>query len=411
MNPLVWMLMAQVLAPQSSDAIEAKFVELMTQKKTAEAVALFSEAVQAKAPVAVIDQAWVAQTSALGKLSKLGEATRKAMGERELFVRRVEFEKGAVQTFVTVNSRLLKVEGFQIKPAPVPYVAAPYSVADAFASEEVTFGTRGFELPGTLLVPVGKGPFPAVVLVHGSGPNDRDETQGANKPFRDLAEGLASKGVLVFRYDKRTLVHGAKMTAPTIEAEVVDDAVAAVALLRARKDVDAKRVTVVGHSLGAQLGPQVAKASKASRVVLLAPPARTPWQILPQQYRYLGVPEADVALLEGKLNAVRDGKSEEAIMGAPAAYWRDWASRDGLAVAKTLSIPMLVMHGERDYQVIEEDAAAWRKGLPKAKHVDVPGANHLFIVGTGKPGPKEYEVPGHVAPEVVNAIAAFVTAK
>ncbi len=405
---LAWVVMAQLLAPQS---IETQFVELMSQRKTADAVALFSDEVKAKAPVAVIEQAWTSQTASLGAFKKLGEASRKAMGERELFVRRVEFEKGAVQTFVTVNSRLQKIEGFQIKPAPLPYLPAPYAVAAAFRSVEVTFGTKGFELPGTVLVPTGKGPFPAVVLVHGSGPNDRDESQGANKPFRDLAEGLASKGVLVFRYDKRTLVHGAKMTAPTIDTETVDDAVAAVALLRTRADVDGKRVTVVGHSLGAQLGPQIAKTAKASRLVLLAPPARTPWQILPQQYRYLGVPEADVVVLETKLNAVRDGKSEEAVMGAPAAYWRDWASRDGLAVAKTLTVPMLVMHGERDYQVIEEDAAAWRKGLQKAKHLDIAGANHLFITGTGKPGPKEYEVPGHVASEVVNAIAAFVTAK
>lgn len=228
----------------------------------------------------------------------------------------------------------------------------------------------------------------------GSGPNDRDETIGANKPFRDLAEGLASRGIVVFRYDKRTFAHAARMANATIATEVLEDAVAAIALLRKRTDVDPKRVVVVGHSLGALLAPEIARLSKANGAVVLAPPARTPWQILPQQYRYLGVPEAQVAEIEKKLFAIRDGKSEEATLGASAAYWRDWASRDGISVAKALSVPMLVMRGDRDYQVIAE----------------VPGANHLFIVGAGKPGPAEYEVAGHVDANVVNAIASFVSA-
>ncbi len=170
---------------------------------------------------------------------------------------------------------------------------------------------------------------------------------------------------------------------------------------------------LIGFSLGALLAPQIAKQAKTKGAVLLAPPARTPWEILPQQYRYLGVPEAQVAQLEQQLFAVRDGKAQGTVLGAPAAYWRDWAARDGIAVAKTLGAPLLVMRGDRDYQVNEVDWAGWKKGMAGVKGaqlVEVPGANHLFVVGTGKPGPAEYDVAGHVAPSVLTAIEKFVTA-
>jgi uncharacterized protein len=405
--------MAQMLAPETPADVSARFLKLMTSGKSAEAIPMFTDAIQAQGAGPTIQKAWTQTIGELGAFKTSSEVKRTPMGENVLFVHRLDFDKGAITTYVTVSSRTLRLEGFQLKPVPKDFVSADYVKRDSFRVEELSFGVKDFPLPATVLVPNGKGPFPAVVLVHGSGPNDRDESIGANKPFRDLAEGLASKGILVFRYDKRTFAHGPKMLNATIETEVLEDGVAAIELLRKRADVDGKRLVVVGHSLGALLGPEIAKRSKASGVVVLAPPARSPWQILPQQYRYLGVPEADVVVIEQKLFAIRDGKSEEAAMGAPAAYWRDWASRDGIAMAKALTVPVLVMRGDRDYQVIAEDFAAWKKGLAGSKRVtfvEVPGANHLFITGTGKPGPAEYEVAGHVGADVVNTIATFVSA-
>ncbi|MGC8778664.1 MAG: alpha/beta hydrolase family protein, partial [Candidatus Caldatribacteriaceae bacterium] len=106
-----------------------------------------------------------------------------------------------------------------------------------FTERDVTFGIPGWELPGTVTIPKGNRPFPALLLVHGSGPNDRDETILGNKPFRDLAWGLATQGIAVFRYDKRTYVHGMKLTSLemthfTVEEEVFLDTLKALEFLR-----------------------------------------------------------------------------------------------------------------------------------------------------------------------------------
>ena len=100
------------------------------------------------------------------------------------------------------------------------------------------------------------------------------------------------------------------------------------------------------------------------------------------------------------------------MLGAPAAYWKEWEKKDGISVAKKLGKPVLVLRGARDYQVNEEDFAAWRAGLAgvqSATVLEIEKANHLFIEGEGKSVPAEYAVPGHVAVDVITRIAAFVS--
>src|SRR4030095_10169400 len=142
------------------------------------------------------------------------------------------------------------------RPAP----PASYVDPERFHDVALTIGAPPYALPATLSLPEGEGPLPGVVRVHGSGPNDRDETVGANKIFKDLAEGLASAGIAVLRYEKRTYTYGDQLTNTiTIDDEVVLDAIAATRTLAARAEIDRARVFVIGHSLGAMLAPEIAQ--------------------------------------------------------------------------------------------------------------------------------------------------------
>jgi dienelactone hydrolase len=261
------------------------------------------------------------------------------------------------------------------------------------------------------------------VLVHGSGPHDADETMGPNKPFRDLALGLAARGIASVRYEKRTLAHPADFTvdkAYTVDDETVDDAVAAVQLAATAPAIDPMRVWVVGHSLGGLLAPRIAaRSSQVAGLVILAGPTRKLEDIVVDQVRTLAGPGSPAAAsAEAFARAVRDPKLAPAqpvqMLGTtlPGSYFLDLRSYDVVHVASSLRVPMLILQGERDFQVTRADYDGWAHALGGRANVTLklyPALNHLFESGTGPSRPAEYQRPGlHVAPEVVADIAAFV---
>jgi len=280
-------------------------------------------------------------------------------------------------------------------------------------------------------VPRGARPVPGIVLVHGSGPLDRDETIGANRPFRDLASGLASRGLAVLRYDKRTRVYASRLQADlatlTLQEETVADAVEAVRLLRRSPGVDAERVYVLGHSLGGTALPRIASLEPGiAGWILLAAPSRPLLEVWSGQMLYLagldGVVtqderrQLDVVRREAE-RAGRSGAVEGADdagdlpLGLGRAYWDDLARHDASEAATLLRGPVLVLQGGRDYQITTDDFAGWKRIMAERSDVTFrmyPALNHLFIEGRGTATPADYDIPGHVAAEVVEDIARWV---
>ncbi len=313
----------------------------------------------------------------------------------------------------------------------------PYIDPAAFTEIEVAVGAEGWPLPGVLTMPVGAGPFPAAVLVHGSGPGDRDLSVGPNKAFRDLAQGLASQGIAVLRYDKRTLTHGERVVADsdfTVYDEYVDDALAGIAYLRGLESVDPTQVYVIGISQGATVAPRIAILDPdIGGLVIMAGLARPFEASLTEQLNYQMAlakeygeeltPQAQATLdalreIAANLAAVRAGADSAEVFGdaGQAAYWTSVVEYDPLADLAEVDVPVLILQGGRDYQATMEDFALFQQALAGRSSVtlkDYPALNHLFMA-TGPEGtlalPSEYvTVPAFVDAQVIADIAAWIT--
>ena len=337
----------------------------------------------------------------------------------------------ATQQLKAVRAGFEELEKLALAEAPpAPQLKTPdYVTPSSFTEREVTVG-EGTEwpLPATLSMPAAPGPHPAVVLVHGSGPNDRDETIGASKPFRDIAWGLASRGIAVLRYDKRTLVHGARIAASkepfTVKDETVDDALAAVELLRRTPGVDPQRIFVLGHSLGGGLVPRIGRRdAKLRGFVILAGYTRELLGEMVRQYEYLfnldgTLSDRERALIEqARRDAARlkELKPSEAagvtLQGVPASYWLDLRDYSPPDEARKLGRPLLVLHGERDYNVTGEAFADWKRALANSKNAtfkSYPKLDHAFLEGVGPASDADYRQPRNVARQVVEDIAAWI---
>lgn len=268
------------------------------------------------------------------------------------------------------------------------------------------------QLPARLTMPSAssvKDRVPVVILVHGSGPSNMDEAMGPNAPFRDLAEGLSRRGVAVLRYDKRTFVcpqffENAK-EGYTYDDETVDDALSAIRLVKdslaKEKAIDPSRIYIVGHSMGGMLAPRIAQRSgEVAGLVLLAAPTDKLLPTIERQLAYLGRSAEEIRKL-----------TEIALADIPDSYLDLDARYSDTATAQELNIPMLILQGERDYQVTMDDYRTWRQTVGNRQGVvmkSYPSLNHLFMTGKGGSMPEEYQTPGHVAEEVMDDIANFV---
>jgi dienelactone hydrolase len=416
--------------PDDIKALARALVAALAKEDWAAAGKDFDDAMKKALPADKLKGTWGAVLGQVGPFQKQAGVRAEKAGKYDAVFVTCRFEKMALDVKVVFDGP--RVTGLFFRPArgAFAYKPPPYARPDSFREVEVVVGAAPWALPGTLTLPRGKGPFPAVVLLHGSGPHDRDETIGPNKPLRDLAWGLAGEGVAVLRYEKRTLQHAAKLAGfkgPfTFKEEVVDDALEAVALLRRRPEVDGKRVFVAGHSLGATVAPQVgARDEGLAGLVLLAGNTRPMEDLVLEQMTYIlslkgGLTDKQREELEKIKKQVAgvkgrdlspDTPASEMPLGVPAPYWLALRAYDPAAAGARLRMPMLVLQGERDYQVTMADFAGWKKALAGRKGVTLksyPKLNHLFMEGEGKARPAEYDKAGHVAREVVADIAEWV---
>ena len=163
-------------------------------------------------PAGRLAAAWTALVNKAGAFKAAAPARVVRIADKQMVITPCEFERATSISSSRSTAPAGSPAWSSVRPPRGAYTLPPYAIRHyAETGDDDWIGE--WALPATLTMPAGTGPLPAVVLVHGSGPDDRDETVGANKPFKDLAAGLASRGIAVLRYDKRTKVHGAKVKA------------------------------------------------------------------------------------------------------------------------------------------------------------------------------------------------------
>jgi len=318
----------------------------------------------------------------------------------------------------------------------------PYPYRD----EEVSYlnPSAGITLAATLTIPPGKGPFPAVLLITGSGPQDRDEALMGHRPFLVLSDYLTRHGIVVLRADDRGVAKSGGKFSTGTTADFATDAEAGVAYLKQRPEVNPHKIGLVGHSEGGIIAPMVAaRNSDVAFIVMMAGAGVPGDQILIAQSRMIAEAagksaaeaekntdeereilalvknEKDATALDRELREKLAGKVPEAQMGAQiealtSPWFRYFLSYDPAVDLRRVRCPVLALSGEKDLQVLPTmNLPAIRQALEAGgnQHFEIdelPGLNHLFQ--TARTGaPNEYaEIEETMSPVVLNKIADWI---
>ena len=372
-----------------------------------------------------LKQIWLNITAKLGNVKSLDAIQSKIQGEFFAVTVEGKFENDS-QNFILGFNKSEKLVGFYMPPKLAAYIMPSYADTTKYQEKSVYLDTKDHKLAAIVTTPKNVNNFPIVVLVHGSGPSDLDETVGTNKPFKDLAIGLAAKGIGTIRYVKRTLLYANEFNkAFTVKEEVTDDALVAIAMAKTVKGVDLKKIYLLGHSLGGMLAPQLATlAPELNGIILAAAPARKLTDIIVDQNKYFfalakdsteaGKKQLDTILKDvgrSKINQLGNMKPDSLIIGLPASYWVNLNVYDQVATAKKLNKRIFIFQGGNDFQVSQDDYNLWNAALNKRKNVFLkfyPELNHLLTPQTEKGTSAQYQIPANVSEKLIEDLALWI---
>lgn len=405
------------------------FFDLFFENKLEEAHNYFSDEAKTKVSTENLKQLANLLESKLGKVKSIDAIQSKNQGDFFAVILNGVFENDT-QDFVMLFDKSEKVVGLQLLPKAVTYQKPSYADTNVYVEKSTYIEFPNHQLATVITTPKNVKNFPVVVLVHGSGPNDMDETIGPNKPFKDIAAGLAAKGIATVRYVKRTLIYPNDFKgAFTVKEETTDDAILAIELAKKIPGADLKNIYVFGHSLGGMLAPKIATlAPDLKGIVIASAPARKLTNIIIDQNKYIFELSKDTsqAMKDEFKNAMTElektkitkllpnMKPDSAIAGLPASYWIDLNNYDQLATAKKLNKQRIyILQGGNDFQITETDFNIWNNELNKKKNVTLklyPELNHLLSVQTEKGTVMQYQKPANVSEQLIDDLANWIKA-
>ena len=426
------------MAQETGRDFAVKYItDLRSGEKNGELYAMFSDKTKAQISEEAFSQLFSQVEASCGAFVDFGEYNTKEQAGYVIHELILDMEKqDLLFTLAVDKDGLVAGINFGLPPVKAPVQTEQVTMPEGIAEQAVTVGEGEWALPGLLTLPKEGSNFPAVVLVHGSGAGNRDEEVGQTKMFRDLAWSLAENGIASIRYDKRTRAHGDKFTPElkkslTVENETIIDAILAGNIVKADSRIDSSRIFVAGHSLGAMLGPRIAKESEglfAGMVLMSGSPLPLTDIILTQNEDLLAklteeqrksqqpLVDAEVEKLKAIDTMTEDQLKEQTFFGMPGLYIKDLLSYDAAAILKELQLPALILQGGADFQVsLKNGFEAWQAAAGSEAYITLklyPELNHMLMKYTGDPANQfsiqEYDTTARLDETAAKDIVAWI---
>jgi uncharacterized protein len=391
-----------------------------------------SAKVQAALPAEKLKETWEGLSEQLGGYIDMIGSSVEEKKPYTVHIYALNFAKLVMDMQVTLDEKGV-VSGLFFTPSSTSKPGIEMELPDYLSPDKLTiktiaFDCEGSQVHGLLTLPAQTDSYPLVLMLTGSGPNDMDETVGARKPFRDLANGLANLGIASLRWNKRTRDYPEvfkSKTDFTVRDEYLPEVLAALQWLTENQDVKAGNYYVLGHSMGAFILPLAATEIKdAAGFIMLAGNARPLEDLVVEQYRYIFnldkmTPEQQKELdkIVEQAQVVKQLAADKPapdtlLLGAPKAYWLSLNEYKQLEVFRSAAAPFLILQGEKDYQVSMADFALWQAAAKDKKQVrciSYPDLDHLFMQCEGASTQNSYLTPAHVSKQVMLDIAGWIT--
>ncbi len=385
---------------------------------------LFSEEMVAALPLERMKKSFSGLAIQFGAINEILEFNARETAETVYFYQVAKFEKKTLDLVFMLNDKE-KFTSLSLRPhqQTIKWRTPKYAKGPNDYKEEFIAIGNSLPLTGKITIP-DNGMETVVVFVHGSGPNDMNETLGPNKLFKDLAYGFASIGIASIRYNKRTYDYPSAMAKQanslTIQQVVVNDAVNAIKLAR---ENGAKKIVLLGHSLGGYCTRMIAQLAQPDAVIVSAGNVSPIEDLLVPQFEHVKENDTNtkindfrMAMIRTQVEQVQKGDYDATAappppppllpLRLPASFWLSLKDYNPQKVAKKQSFPYMILNGERDYQVTPKEAKKW-KGGSKNKHsktIIYTKLNHMFFEGEGICVPAEYEKECHFSETVFKDI-------
>jgi pimeloyl-ACP methyl ester carboxylesterase len=413
-------------SPESIVEAGERFIQDMQAGEFDRALEWFRSDAQRQVSAGQLEHIWLGYTAVGGQFQEISDTEEVVEAGFDGVDLSMAFERGThVMRVLVDDQESFAVVGIYINDE---YERPDYVDTDAFSAQSATVETENCLMDAEITVPTDAESVPGVILVHGSDPIGAANMNlggAGSRPFQDLAEGLASQGVAVLRYDRRSHACPNSLSNEewTLDAITVDDALVALDRLRQVPAVDTDRTVVAGLSLGAMATPRIAERDGTlAGGVMLAAPARNFYEIFIEQFEHLANLgeyewEAMQTVYErwrDRIDRIRNGDYAESdiVLDYPGALWTSVDEYDQIGTAQRIDTPLFLLQGTRDYQVSpERDFGLWQDALadrPNTRFELYENLNHVFQYGEGPPTQTEYSLANPVDEAVVMDIASWV---